>query len=309
MRKRTSLLLTLAATSTLTLASAAQAAPPSTVLVWVRGAGTFGTEGAEPAKINPQTINLSALAKPQGSRNDIQYGGQGAFYRGVALREIISQYKVPNGTDLLLMHFRNGMIVPLPFRDEKTMSRLDPIVAVEMSKVAPGPYSAEFPPLSKHVEGYADIRQVTFLGNKLVVNERYHPDVPSPAQEQFTPWAMVDSLVGIEFAEDAAYYRQFVPTADARKGADLYRQSCQFCHGVHHVGARFGWDYAQPLELHTYRSDASKLYYHIRYKVEYRATFQQMPALKHITEEDAGVLWNWMRAVSTAPITRYTPTR
>ena len=29
----------------------------------------------------------------------------------------------------------------------------------------------------------------------------------------------------------------------------------------------------------------------------------------NVTEAEAGLLWQWMRAVSTAPLTRYTPTK
>lgn len=308
MRKRFSLISERAAVSLLFFTSLASAAPASTVDVWVRTPGSYGTPGAEPAKTNLRKLEIGALAQQQITRSDVQYDGQEALYRGVALRDIIAQYRPPAETDLLLLHCRNGMIVPLPFRDARTMDRLDPFVALAMRSTPQAPLSSAFPPVSRHIEGYADIRQVTFADNKLVVKDRFHPDVPIAAQEQFTPWARIDSLVGIEFAEEAAYYRQFIPSADVRSGAALFRESCQFCHGVHKVGARYGWDYAQPLELHTYRSDASKLYYHIRYRVEYRATWQQMPALKHVSEKDAGLLWDWMRAVSTAPINRYSPT-
>jgi mono/diheme cytochrome c family protein len=188
------------------------------------------------------------------------------------------------------------------------MKRLDPFLALGTSATAQGPYKAEFPPISEQVEGYADIKKVVFSGNKLVVNDRWHPDLPAAAQENFTPWAMTDSLTGIEFAENSAYYRQFVPAVEARPGFEVFRQNCQYCHGVRKVGANFGWDYAQPIELHTYRSDPAKLYYHIHYRTEYKATWGRMPALKHVTEEQTSLLWNWMKSVSTAPITRYTPT-
>ncbi len=66
---------------------------------------------------------------------------------------------------------------------------------------------------------------------------------------------------------------------------------------------------ASPLPLHTYRSDANKLYMHIAFRVEYKQTWQMMPALKHVTEAEAGLLWQWMRAASSAPLTRYSPTK
>ena len=43
-------------------------------------------------------------------------------------------YRPPATADLALLHFRNGMIVPLAFRDEKLMGRLDPFVALSISR-------------------------------------------------------------------------------------------------------------------------------------------------------------------------------
>jgi mono/diheme cytochrome c family protein len=287
------------------VSSAAEAA--TNIELWVRQPGTYGSGAQEPKKGAPKVLDLDKLPQQQSQKADVQYGGS-AYYRGVSLREVIAQYAPPPQVDLALLHFKNGMIIPLPFREERAMSRLDPLVAVSMSASEGGPFTTEFPPLSKKVEGYVDIRQVSFSGNKLVVKDRWHPDVPEAAQAHFTPWATADSLTGIEFAETSAYYRQFLPSAAERLGWERFRESCQFCHGVRKVGASFGWDWAQPIELHTYRSDPQKLFYHVRYRVEYRQIWEQMPALKHITEEDAGHLWRYMRAVSTAPITRYTPT-
>lgn len=283
------------------------AAAANTVDAWVRTPGNYGTGNKEPAKTNLKTLAVDQLPQQQGQRSDAQYGNSG-YYRGVALRDLIAQYNPPAQVDLLLLHFHNGMIVPLPFRDDKAMSRLEPLVALGIGAAAQGPFKAEFPPITARVEGYADIRKVEFGGNKLVVKERWHPDVPEAAQAEFSPWATIDSLTGIEFAESNAYYRQFIPTAEVRPGFEVFRQSCQYCHGVRKVGANFGWDYAQPIELHTYRSDPARLYYHIHYRVEYTHTYSQMPALKHVTEDQANLLWRWMKSVTTAPMTRYTPT-
>lgn len=294
----------------MSLGISAQAWAANPIEVWVRAPGSYaqGGEGPIPAKASLKTIDLDKLPQQQGQRADAQYGSS-AFYRGVALRDVIRAYVPPNGVDVALLHFTNGMIVPIPFRENRVMERLDPLIATGRSTTAQGPFAAEFPPINKQLEGYADIRQVTFIGNKLVVAERYHPEVGESAKESFSPWATTGSLTGIEFAENSAYYRQFRPDPAVMQGYEVFRGSCQFCHGVRKVGARYGWDFAQPLELHTYRSNPMSLYLHIRYRVEYKMTWQQMPALKHISEEEAGHLWRWMRAVSTAPINRYTPTR
>lgn len=296
----------LAAASTLALAAHAEAAQP--VQLWVRAPGVYGKKEQDPAKQNPQTVDLESLPQKQEQRTDVQYGTS-AYYRGVALSDIWAKYTPPNGTDLALLHFHNGVVIPLPFRDAATMKRVAPFVALSRSTTAEGPYRTELPPVNKSVEGYADIRQVAFSGNKIVVADGWHPEMTEPALANFSPWRLTGSLTGIEFVEGTAYYRQFVPSADVRPGFEVFRQNCQFCHGVNKVGARFGWDYATPLPLHTYRSTEQKLYMHIAYRVEYKATWQQMPALKHISQAEAGLLWQWMRAVSSAPMTRYTPTR
>lgn len=295
------------AVASLGIATQAWAANP--IAVWVRAPGNYaqGSEGPPPAKANLKTLDLDKLPQQQGLRPDAQYGSS-AFYRGVALRDVISAFAPPSGVDLALLHFKNGVIVPIPFRDNRLMSRLDPLIATGRSATAQGPFAAEFPPINKQLEGYADVRQVTFSGNKLVVADRYHPDVGESAKESFSPFTAPDSLTGIEFVENSAYYRQFRPDPAVNPGFEVFRGSCQFCHGVRKVGASYGWDFAQPLELHTYRSNPMSLYLHIRYRVEYQMTWQQMPALKHVSEEDAGQLWRWMRSVSTAPINRYTPT-
>lgn len=276
--------------------------------LWTRAPGLYGQTTPDPAKLNPKTIDLDTLPQQEGQRADVQYGSS-AYYRGVALADLIQKYEPPSGADTVLLHFHNGMVVPLPFREGRAMSRLNPLIALAHKSRPEAAYSAEFPPVSKSVEGYADIRQVSFRDNKLVVSDRYHPDLKEGASANFTPWTTTGSLTGIEFVEASAYYRQFVPSAELRPGFALFQQNCQFCHGVRKVGASYGWDYATPLPLHTYRSDATKLYMHIAFRVEYKQTWQMMPALKHVTEAEAGLLWQWMRAVSTAPITRYTPTK
>ncbi|MBL9004473.1 MAG: cytochrome c [Myxococcales bacterium] len=294
------------AASTLALTAHAEAAQP--VQLWVRAAGVYGKKEQDPAKQSPQTVDLESLPQKQEQRTDVQYGSS-AYYRGVALSDIWAKYTPPKGTDLALLHFHNGVVIPLPFRDAATMKRVAPFVALSRSTTAEGPYRTELPPVNKSVEGYADVRQVAFSGNKIVVADGWHPEMTEAALANFSPWRLAGSLTGIEFVEGTAYYRQFVPSADVRPGFEVFRQNCQFCHGVNKVGAHFGWDYATPLPLHTYRSTEQKLYMHIAYRVEYKATWQQMPALKHVSQAEAGLLWQWMRAVSSAPMTRYTPTR
>lgn len=286
------------------LMSAAAAAAPS-VDVWVRTPGTYGS-GTDPAGTRLVTLELDRLPQQQVQRMDAQYGSS-FYYRGVPLQKLVAQYKPPQQLDLLLLHFRNGMSVPLPFRDVRVMARLNPLVALETATSAEGPFSGRFPPVSKHIEEYVDVPQVMFTGNKIVVSESWHPDLPEAAQASFTPWMTTDTLVGIEFADSRAYYRQFESSPEARPGLTVYRQNCQYCHGVRKVGASFGGDFAQPIALYKHRQDPYRLFYHIHYRIDSRPTLEQMPVLKHVSEEDAQQLWRFMRAMSTADPTPYAP--
>ena len=139
----------LAATSLLVsglVSGSAWAANP--VTVWVRTPGSYDQSGTSPPKTNPQTLDLDKLPQQQGQRQDAQYGSS-AFYRGVALRDVIKAYAPPRGVDLALLHFRNGMIVPVAFRDNRVMTRLDLLIATGRSTTAQGPFVSDFPPISR----------------------------------------------------------------------------------------------------------------------------------------------------------------
>lgn len=275
------------------------------VQVWVLGPGVYGN-GADPAPLNLKTIELDALPQRQTQRLDVQYGAAYS-YRGVPLRELITHYGPPDQADLVLLYFRSGMVVPLPFRDARVMARLNPLIALQMGTAPDEPLQPRFPPINKHIPDYPDIPLLLFSGNKLVVSERWHPDVPENGQADFSPWTMVDSLSGLGFAESRAYYRQFERAPAVHQGAELYRQSCQFCHGVRKVGASFGWDFSEPIELHTYRKDARLLYFHIHDRPETRISLEQMPVLKSVSEEQALALWRFMRSAATSEPVPYLP--
>lgn len=288
--------------SLLMFVSVAQAAP---LQAWVLSPGAYGRD-PEPAPTAKKTLELDTLPQRQIQRIDAQYGAS-FHYRGVPLRELIKHYGPPAQTDLMLLYFRNGMVVPLPFRDVSVMTRLDPFVALATAPSAQGPFVPRFPLISKHLDKYADIPQVMFSDNKLVVSELWHPDVP--AQATFSPWTMVSSLSGIEFADSRAYYRQFDPSPEVRSGFEIYRQSCQYCHGVHKIGASFGWDFGQSIDLHPNRNSPLLLHFYVQYRLGTRASLEQMPVLKHVSEEQAVQLLRWMRSVSTALPPPYSPAR
>jgi mono/diheme cytochrome c family protein len=160
--------------------------------------------------------------------------------------------------------------------------------------------------------------------NRLVLNERWHPDQRASVSSVFAPWQYVDTLVGIELVDGSAYYRQLevsgAPTV--RAGARLFRESCQFCHAARGVGGSFGWDFIEPEPIHSdawfrhfrsergdeagYREPATSIYAHASFRVPGTAG-RLMPALRYLTPGDVRSLWLWIRAIAGRPLPPYAP--
>jgi mono/diheme cytochrome c family protein len=274
---------------------------------WVRPPGDAA---ALETAVFPRTkVDLGPLERTEGRRFDAQYGGYG-WFEGFSLSALITRLHPPASVDLALLHFANGMVIPLPLGDRQMMDQLDPFLAVRMRSSAKGPYGTAFPPLVKRAGDYADARTTQFAGNKLVVARLWHPAIREKAQADFSPWALVDSLVAIEFVASAPYYKQFDvdSSPEVRAGLELYRTSCQFCHGARKVGAKFGWDFVEPTPLYTYRQSEKRLYYHVHFRrYDAVARGQSMPALRSMTEGDAANLWQWLKAIGTRPMPAYSP--
>jgi len=314
--RRESVIATATAAALLTLGVFAPAPSPalgaaangSSIEIWVRGAGP-GRAGEPATRERLAVLALDGLPLTEAKRIDVQY--HGAFtYRGVDLETIIARYAPPPGADLALLHFANGMQIPLAFRDTELMKRLSPFLARAMQM---GPHApmrlGRFPNVSRPRSGFVDVRPITFVGNKLVVSDGGHPDVPSAAQEVLSPWQQTDSLTGIELVSRNAYFAQFDvdPDPAVQAGHRLFVQSCQFCHGVRHAGAAFGWDFVEPTPIYDYRGQRN-LFHHIKYKpLDASARGLEMPALSYMTEEDARSIWLWLKAVATRPLRPYAP--
>jgi mono/diheme cytochrome c family protein len=274
----------------------------STIEIWVR------KPGATPvARDGVQVVNIDTLPLVEAKRIDVQY--HGAFtYRGIDIQSLIARYHPPAGADLALLHFANGMQVPLPVAQAASTGGVSPFLARAMRLGPHGPMRVgRFPNISRPRSGFVDVRPIVFAGNKLVVAEEGHPDVPPQAQGVLSPWQQVDSLTGIELVSRAAYYAQFDVDPEARPGHKLFTQSCQFCHGVRRVGAAFGWDFVEPTPIYDYRGERN-LFHHIKYKpLDASARGLQMPALSYMTEDDARAIWLWLKAVGTKPLRPYAP--
>ena len=202
------------------------------------------------------------------------------------------------------------MAVPLPFRDAAVMKRLDPFIARGMETHAKGPVRAAFFTDIRRKGATEDPRPIVFSGNKLVVAVLWHPAVAAAAQPAFSPWRHVDTLTSIELVASRPYYGQFDVGggAWAERGLALFKESCQFCHGVRKVGARFGWDFVEPTPIYSYRKPTRNLFLHVAYKpLDAAERGLMMPAMRFMSEDDAALLWQWLKAVATKPMPAYAP--
>jgi mono/diheme cytochrome c family protein len=264
----------------------------ASIEIWVRGSTRAG---AAAERLRPRRLKLDRLALASVDRRDVQYEAV-RQYRGIAVSAILKRYGPDNSLDLAILHFANGMAIPLPFRDTATMKRLDPFIARGNFAAIP----------KKDVQG--DRRPIEFSGNKVVVAEPFHPEMDPAAQPGFSPWMYADTLLGIELAAAGSYYSQFEVAGNAtvQRGLRLFRQNCQFCHGVRSVGATFGWDFVDSEAIQSQQESAANLYHNVAYKPRNAGDLGlMMPALGFLTEADAGAMREWLRAVATVPMAPY----
>ncbi len=274
------------------------------VEVWVRASASQSS-----ARSHSISVDVAAAPLVEVDQFDAQYGAHHR-YRGVPLEWLINAATVPPTVDLALLHFENGMVVPLRFREASEMERLAPFVAVEVWTVdtlGRSGWSRELPDIAKKGEESDDWRPIRFHGNKMVVEALWHPDVPAATLRVFSPWAHVDALVGVELAETRAYHRQIQGPDTAADGYRVYAERCQFCHGVRQVGASFGWDFALPVPLHTYR-DPHSLLFHTKYRqMDATSRGLMMPAFPDLRPAQVAALWAWMAAIVTTGPAPYAP--
>jgi mono/diheme cytochrome c family protein len=278
------------------------------VTVGIRKPGAAGGDGL-PEMLPVTQVDLDALALTVVERFDAQYGSTGIF-TGVPLEALIGRIQAPAHADLALLHFGNGVVVPLPYRDRAAMKRLQPWVARGMHLTDTGMTIGAFRPITGRLTGYFDVPVIQFAGNKLVVAERWHPDIPARAQKDLSPWVHVDSLVAIELVNAASYNSMFAVQARTAPGQALFHQSCQFCHGVRQVGAKFGMDFVDPVPVHKWKDLDKRFYWHVKYRrPDPLVRGEMMPALTFMTEKEASAVWAWLRSVADRPLRPYQPGR
>jgi mono/diheme cytochrome c family protein len=280
--------------------------PGRFVDVWVRGERSEQDNVA--SRTRSRRFDLDQGAMKQVERYDAQYD-RVAHYRGVPLRALLERFASDESLDLAILHFANGMAIPFAFRDHTAALRLDPFVARGYKPSRNGRFTSVFPAIRREGD-VPDPRPTQFSGNKVVVSDRWHPALARTTEATFSPWARADTLVGVELVADGRYYAQFDVGSDPpiRRGFELYRASCQFCHGARHVGASFGWDFVDSPNVYDVQASAADLYHHIAYRPRNATELGLlMPALASLTEEDASYLRRWLQAISTRPMPAYVP--
>lgn len=283
----------------------ARAAPSQLIEIWTRAPGNYAAS-PPPARMRVVTVDLDRMAQHEGELADVQYDGARHPYRFVLVDELVRAYHPGPETDVALLHFANGMIVPLRFGDRPLMDRLHPAVARSV-RLADGRWTTDLPAVRRDQLGFPDARPIRFQGNKLVVADAWHPDLLPSTESSFTPWRFADTLVGIELVSGDAFRAQLDVAPEAHAGLEVYQHVCAFCHGARGVGAQFGWDFVDPIPVTEYRKDVS-LYYHVRYRAtDAPSRGLMMPALPFLSEKDASNVFAWLRELAARPLNPYRP--
>lgn len=280
--------------------------PPGTYVdLWTRKAGSY-VDGRDPGRLKHKRLALSRQTQRNVKRYDQQYQ-ETREYRGVALLAVIEAYEPAPELDLVLLHFKNGMVIPVPLEDDfATLKQMNAFVAVAWREDAKKAWTAEFPEIGRLDEKFRDPVPVQFAANKLVLASGWHPWVRG---KDFTPFMHADTLIGIEFAQRGAYEQQFVTSGDptASPGYLVFHDRCQFCHGLRHVGASYGWDFLDPVPVYDLKQP-NHLYYKVRYS--YHDALQRglrMPTQTTVTEDEMRDLWRWLRQTGNGKQPAYRP--
>ena len=196
--------------------------------------------------------------------------------------------------DLILLHFKNEMIIPYFYKAHQITKVVNPFIAFEF--VEDKKWKKKFPNVKRYDERYVDPQPITFTDNKLVVETEWYPMHPMGGKSGFSPWRHMDTLVGLEFVNAKAYFRQFTPKDSKLMGGfKVFISRCQYCHGVKNIGARYGWDFAGPIPIHKKRT-IDTLKNHIKNKKENAFKLGiRMPHQKDISRNEVQELWLWMK--------------
>jgi len=274
----------------------------NTLSIWTRAQGSHASE--PPEKLNLIEFDLSGITVVEINRFDLQYQKKMRF-RGIYFNDIVKFYspRIP-GMNLMLLHFKNGMIYPLRRDEIRETYRL--FIATQYEDQ--GKWHHNFPEI-KGPEGSNPKATIRFAGNKLVPEVQWaEAQAKVDGHKLFNPLVHVDSLQGIEFVDAEAYYGQFrVDSAHTRlRGRVVYLTRCQYCHSVAGVGSKFGRDFALGKGLAT-EYTADQLYDLIHPKGKRASNKVFMPHQSDITKSETKRLWRWLDQIRQHSLTPYLP--
>jgi hypothetical protein len=271
-----------------------------TIELWTRAPGNYA-RGADPGREKLKQLDLDQQTLTSVKKKDVQYGETRSF-KGLSLASVLASYDPPATLDMVILHFANGVLIPLPRSEAEQSPGLFIARYTRNSKKA---WTSLFPPVAKEdpTFRYKDPNPVTFSGNKLVSTTQRHPDVTSKV---FSPWLLAGSLTGIEFANRDAYYGQF-SAKNNEGGLKVWTARCQFCHGVNKVGADFGWDFVDPVPVWKLKN-AEHVYNKLKYP--YHDALErglQMPTQTDVSQAEVGSLWGWIEKLGKEGTKPYQP--
>ena len=226
---------------------------------------------------------------------DIQYE-QTEKFKGIKLRDLISQYKpIPQGFDFVLLHSKQGMIIPVEIGALRGDTEV--FIALAIFDQKKKTWSTDFKPSVYSQPEQTEKVSVPFHGSKMVVGKKWrHTDFA------MTPWRFFDSLAGIELISSADHYKALEPKDKAAEisGRSVYMRRCQYCHGIGEFGARFAPNFAT---LFPSNKDAAvnlimnKVLPSESEKLLPASKPQRMPKQSDFTKSDARALVNWVQSV------------
>ncbi len=273
----------------------------SKIKLWTRAPGAYWDD-RDPKPLGEKEYLVKSQVRAK--LFDIQYGEE-VEVRGEFLHEIVESYKpAAANCDGVILHFNNGMQVPIPL---SLMARGKVEIMLAVAKKEGKIFGQSFPKLSKPSNEWRDPRPILFQSNKLVLSQAWHPGYGEIRPQGFNPFHHVDSLSGMEWISVSAYEKQFHLADSTSAGQSVYLRRCQFCHNIHGLGARFGWDFAGPIKIYEKRNPSS-LHNHVSFeKLDALERGLMMPAQKDFTEAEALDLWSFMKMAAQKVPLNYTP--
>jgi len=276
---------------------------PAKISIWKRKTGQH-SENRVVGKSSVANLPLTGskgLTVKIASLTDIHYNKK-ASYRGVLLADLLRKYQSEHplsSEDGVLLHFQNKMIIPVKL-SVALNKRAKVLFAFETRPTTKSPWLREFTSVSKKDDLYQDPRPLTFHGNKMALNKKTETYLTSKMNQPFSPWFYANSLVGIEYVNLDAYNKQFDLKGDqqVKSGFKVFVRRCQYCHGIRYVGARYGWDFVEPIPIYKKRLKKD-LHYHVKYPKAFALQKGlMMPNQLGFSEKEASDLWYWLKAAA-----------